>query len=180
MTNSTRAILTAAALAAAVYFWVSYHPNSGPQVGAEAPGFSLQNQEGETVSLSQFRGKLVLVHFWATWCGTCVGEMPVFNQMVALFKGHPDLVILGLSLDDTGRGNGWKAVTVFERQIPIAFRVLMDTRSAVADLYGTYALPETYLIGRDGRVLRKFVGGQEWMSPKILGYLESELSKKSE
>jgi peroxiredoxin len=173
MSNSKRAFLTAAALAAAVYFFVIYHPDSGPGVGGMAPDFSLADKTGKTISLSSYRGKWVLVHFWATWCSTCTQEMPVFNKMVTHFKDNPNLVILGLSLDDSGRGNGWKAVENFERNIPIVFTVLMDSRGAAADQFGTYALPETYLIGRDGRILRKFVGEQDWMSSKILKYLEN-------
>lgn len=173
MSNSKRAFLTAAALAAAVYFFVVYRPDSGPAEGGIAPEFSLADRNGKSVALSDYRGKLVLVHFWATWCSTCTHELPIFNQMVAHFKDKPDFVVLGLSLDDAGRGNGWKAVESFERQVPIAFTVLMDKRGAVADQYGTYALPETYLVGRDGRILRKFIGGQDWMSSKILKYLEN-------
>lgn len=177
--DSKRAFITAAAIAAAVYFFVVYHPNNGVGEGGQGPEFALSDRSGAVVHLSDYRGKLVLVHFWATWCPTCTQEMPYFNQMVAHFKTNPDLVILGLSLDDSGRGNGWKAVETFEKQMPVAFRVLMDRHGDIADQYGTYALPETYLIGRDGKILRKFIGAQEWTSTKIMTYLESEIIKKN-
>ncbi len=170
--------MTAAALAAAVYFFLIYHPNSGPEEGGAAPDFSLQDRNGVSVTLSNLRGKYVLVHFWATWCATCTHEMPRFNAMATHLDKNPNLAILGLSLDDTGRGNGWKAVESFEKTIPIAFRVLMDSRGKVADQYGTYALPETYLVGPNGAIVRKFVGEQAWDSPKLIGYLESEVSKE--
>ncbi len=177
--DSKRAFITAAALAAAVYFFVVYHPDNGIGEGKAGPDFALPDRSGAVVHLSDYRGKLVLVHFWATWCPTCTQEMPYFNEMAAHFKGSTNLVILGPSLDDSGRGGGWKAVETFEKRIPLAFRILMDHHGDVADQYGTYALPETYLIGRDGKILRKFVGAEAWTSPKIMGYLESEINKKN-
>lgn len=177
MSDSRRAFLTAAAIAAAVYFFLIYHPDSGPGVGGNAPSFALQDHSGEMLKLSDLRGKYVLVHFWATWCSTCTVEMPQLNQMVAHFKDNPNLVILGLSLDESGKGNGWKAVEAFEKTIPVTMRVLMDSRGAVADQYGTYALPETYLVDPQGVIVRKFVGDQVWASPKMIDYLKSELSK---
>jgi peroxiredoxin len=89
-------------------------------------------------------------------------ELPEFNAMAARFKDTPDLVIVGASLDDSGRGNAWQAIEAVERQRPLQFRVLMDPKQASADLFGTYALPETYLISPEGQILRKWVGGQDW------------------
>lgn len=169
--------MTAAAIVAAVYFFVTYHPNRGPDEGATAPTFSLSDRSGAVVRLEDLRGKYVLVHFWATWCETCRHEMPAFNAMADRFGKNPDLVILGLSLDDSGKGNGWKAVEAFEKATPLAFRVLMDRRGVAADQYGTYALPETYLVDPNGVIVRKFVGGQAWASPKMVEYLKSEISK---
>lgn len=177
MSDSRRAFLTAAAIAAAVYFFLVYHPDRGPGEGASAPQFSLQDRSGVVVSLADLRGKYVLVHFWATWCSTCTIEMPQLNEMMKHFSGNPNLVVLGLSLDESGKGNGWKAVEAFEKSVPVAFRVLMDSRGAVADLYGTYALPETYLVDPNGIIVRKFVSDQAWASPKMTAYLESEISK---
>lgn len=171
-----RAFLTAAAITAAVFFFL-YHPDSGPQEGAVAPQFALQDRTGAVVKLSDFRGKYALVHFWATWCNTCTVEMPQMNQMVSHFSGNPKFVVLGLSLDDSGKGGGWKAVEAFEKSVPITFRVLMDSRWTVADQYGTYALPETYLVDPNGVIVRKFISDQPWASPKMIAYLESELSK---
>lgn len=173
---STRFWLTAAALIAAVYFWVSYQPNSLTS-GNVAPNFSLQNQQGHTVSLQQFQGKVILLHFWATWCGTCVDEIPELTRFISHFKDNPGFVALGLSLDDAGRGGGWEAVQNFAGRIPLPFTVLMDKKGAVADQYGTYALPETYLIDRNGLIVRKWVGSQEWARPKFIQLLESEISK---
>lgn len=177
MSDSRRAFLTAAAIAAAVYFFLVYHPDKGVGEGTVAPQFALQDRSGEVVRLSDYRGRYVLVHFWATWCSTCVVEMPQLNEMVTRLSGNPNLVVLGLSLDETGKGNGWKAVEAFEKTTPVKMRVLMDSRGAVADQYGTYALPETYLVDPQGTVVRKFIGDQAWASPPMTAYLESELSK---
>lgn len=177
MSDSRRAFLTAAAIAAAVYFFLVYHPDNGVSEGATAPQFALKDRTGTVVNLSDFRGKYVLVHFWATWCSTCTIEMPQLNEMVNRFSTNPNLVTLGLSLDDSGKGNGWKAIEAFEKSAPIAFKVLMDSRGAVADQFGTYALPETYLVDPSGLIVRKFVGDQAWASTKMVAYLESEISK---
>lgn len=176
--KNINAVLTALALAVAVYFFVTYHPDSGPHEGEVAPDFALPDRNGKIVHLSDFRGKPVLIHFWATWCGTCTHEMPQFNAMARQFRDS-DLVILGLSLDDSGRGTGWKAVAAYEQRQPLDFTVLMDSRGAVADQFGTYALPESYLLDRDGRVVRKWAGEQEWSPEKIRKTMESYNFNKS-
>lgn len=178
MSNSARALLTATALAVAVYFFVTYHPDSGPHEGELAPDFALPDRSGQIVRLSDYRGKWVLVHFWATWCGTCVHEMPQFNAMAKQFRDS-ELVILGLSLDDSGRGTGWQAVAAYEQRQPLDFTVLMDSRGGVADQFGTYALPETYLLAPDGTVLRKFRGEQDWSSENMRASIKSVISNKS-
>lgn len=99
--------------------------------------------------------------------------MPIFNRMAIQYENNPELVILGLSLDEKGGGGNWRAVEKFEKITPLVFTILMDTKGVVADQYGTYALPETFLVAPDGRVLRKWAGRKDWDSESMHEELES-------
>lgn len=176
MNSSIRAILTAIAIAMAVYFFVTWHPE-GLQDGDAAPSFQLTDESGQSIALSSYQGKLVLVHFWATWCSTCMAEFPEFNRMAKLYQGNPNIVVLGISLDDSGSGNGWKPVRALASKTPIHFKVLMDVGGRVADQFGTYALPETYLLSPEGQIIKKWVGAEDWNSTSTQAYLNSEISK---
>ncbi|PIR21123.1 MAG: hypothetical protein COV45_03060 [Deltaproteobacteria bacterium CG11_big_fil_rev_8_21_14_0_20_47_16] len=178
MNSTVRAFLTATAIAVAVYCFVTWHPE-GLKVGDAAPSFSLQDETQKQVSLADYQGKLLIVHFWATWCGTCMQEFPEFNDMAARYHDNPGIAILGISLDATGDNNGWKAIQTLNRKKTIQFKVLMDTKGAVADQFGTYALPETYIVSPDGRIIRKFIGAQDWNSTVMISYLNSKISEYS-
>ena len=112
-----------------------------------APDFALKDVSGKTVKLSDFRGKVVLLNFWATWCGPCKIEIPWFIDFQQQFKDR-DLVILGVSLDE----DGWKSVKPYIEEKKINYRVVIGTEE-VSTLYGGVdALPTTFMIDRAGRI----------------------------
>jgi len=112
-----------------------------------APDFTLTDANGKRVSLSDFRGKVVLLNFWATWCGPCAIEIPWFVQFEQQFRSK-GLEIIGVSLDD----DGWKAIKPFAEQHHINYPILLGNDS-VAQLYGGLdALPTTFMIDREGRI----------------------------
>ena len=137
----------------------SAHP---PRIGSPAPDFTITDA-GQTVSLSQFRGKPVVLNFWATWCPPCVEEMP---SLVQLHKELGDQVtILAVSEDDDD-----KAYQQFIHDHNIDLLTVRDTKRN-NELYGSFKFPETYIIDRQGKIVRKFIGSADWTSPEIVQYL---------
>ncbi len=124
-----------------------------------APDFTLMNMQGEPVSLSQYRGKVVILNLWATWCPPCREEMP---SMEGLYQKYKDqgLVILAVSADE----NGKKAVSQFLQRTPYSFPILLDSDSVVQNAYGVFRFPESFIIDRNGIVIKKIIGGHNWMS----------------
>lgn len=138
--------------------------NSQPaQIGTQAPDFTVADGQN-TVTLSQFRGKPVVLNFWATWCPPCVQEMP---SMVQLQKQLGDkVVILAVSTDVDEEA--YKKFTAKNTQGMLTVR---DGDHKSNSLYGTYAFPETYIIDRNGIIRRKIIGPTEWTKPEMVEYL---------
>jgi peroxiredoxin len=126
-------------------------------VGQSAPDFSLQTLDGKTVRLSDFRGKAVLLNFWATWCEPCKVEMPWFTEMQKQY-GPQGLQILGVAMEDTEPSD----IQEFTRQMRVDYPILVgreSQRDALATSYGgVQFLPETFYIDRDGKVMERIFG----------------------
>lgn len=127
---------------------------SRPEVGYLAPEFTLQDLEGNPVSLSSLRGKVVFVNFWATWCGPCRLEMPEMKRLHE--QETPDLVILAVNLTQTERSVDH--VRAFMDRFSYRFQVPLDTGGATADLYRAVSIPTSYFIGPDGVIRVKHIG----------------------
>jgi cytochrome c biogenesis protein CcmG, thiol:disulfide interchange protein DsbE len=131
-------------------------------IGQTAPQFAL-NDGQEQVNLSRLRGHVVLLNFWATWCGPCVQELPSLEQMQ---RDLPQVSVVTVSADDDEAGY---------REFLLRNRVsLLSVRQgdmAITALYGTTGYPETWAIDKNGIVRRKFVGPQDWTSAEIENYL---------
>ncbi len=134
------------------------HSSSGPRnpapgaVHSTAPDFSLQDLNGHPLDLSSYRGKVVLLNFWATWCTPCRAEIPNFVQFQDGY-GPQGLQIVGLSMDDDA-----KPVREFYQQFKMNYPVGMGTDKVAQSYGGILGLPVTFLIGRDGRIAAKYVG----------------------
>ncbi len=124
-----------------------------------APDFTLTDMDGQKVSLSQFRGQVVVLNFWATWCPPCREEMP---SMEKLYRDYKDkgLVMLAVNVDENGR----QAVEKFLQQTPYSFPILIDSESAAQNAYGVFRFPESFIIDRNGNVVEKIIGGRDWLS----------------
>lgn len=120
---------------------------------AKAPDFALENTEGEIVRLSSFYDKVVILNFWATWCGPCRQEIPDF---INLYKKYNDdgLEIIGVSVDQ----NGWDAVKPFMERYKINYPVLMYNYQVIMDYGGIQGIPTTFFINRKGEIVEKVVG----------------------
>jgi peroxiredoxin len=118
-----------------------------------APEFTLKDSSGETAKLTDYRGKVVLVDFWATWCEGCKEEIPWFSEFQKT-NGTTALAVIGVSMDD----GGWPVVKPFLTQTHVPYRILLGD-DATAQRYGIQNLPDTFLIDRQGRIAAVYRGG---------------------
>lgn len=118
-----------------------------------APDFTLKDANGKDVRLSDYRGKVVLLDFWATWCGPCRIEIPWFTDLEQR-KKDKGFAVLGVSMDD----DGWKVVKPFVAEMKMNYRVVLGNDEVAKNYGGLDALPTTYLIDRDGKIASMHVG----------------------
>jgi len=118
-----------------------------------APDFALKDADGRTVRLSDYRGKVVLLDFWATWCGPCKIEIPWFMQMEKEYKDR-GFAVLGVAMDE----DGWEAVKPFLAEMRVNYRTVLGTDMVAQQFGGVDALPTTFVIDREGRIASTHVG----------------------
>ena len=131
---------------------------------ARAPDFTVSDGTS-SIHLANYRGKVVLLNFWATWCEPCVIELP---SLIQLHHDQPNLAILAVSIDEDP-----DAYTSFITRRHIDLTTVRDPSESAAKLYHTEQWPETYVIDRNGVIRRKFVGAQDWSSPEIRNFLKN-------
>ena len=146
------------------------HPAPKP-----VPEIQFQDSEGNTLTLQDFRGKVVLLNIWATWCLPCRREMPTLDRLQAKLGG-PDFEVLPLSIDR----NGFEAITKFYSDVGVKHLAMyLDGSTRAASTLGAVGLPTTLLIDRDGRELGRLVGPAEWDSPDMIALINRHLTQES-
>lgn len=155
-------ILSVLALAVAVF--LAGCNSRPPHVGTAAKDFTVHDSD-RTVSLDQFRGQVVVLNFWATWCPPCTEELPSLMDMQDRMRAR-GVVVLGVSIDVDA-----DAYHHFLQQRNVNFLTVRDPEQKVATMYGTSGWPETYIIDRQGVVRRKVVGPINWDSPEVIQML---------
>lgn len=140
--------------AAVVYtLYLKFFNDKGPVTqGSMAPNFSLETLEGERVQLKDYRGKGIFLNFWGTWCKPCEKEMPFMEKGYNLFKNQ------GIEILAVNIGESNLAVDKFKNRYGLTFPILMDRDSAVTGLYGISPIPTTFLIDKNGKVLKVITG----------------------
>jgi len=123
--------------------------------GSLAPDFTLRDLNGESFSLAEAKGKVVILDFWATWCPPCRAELPHFQSLHREYEGK-GLVVIGISLDSTGAAS----VKSFIEDNGISYPILMGDRDVQASYGGIRSIPTTFVIDRKGHIVKKFVGYQ--------------------
>lgn len=156
--------------------FVSAQTQSVNTAGGQPPAsFELrfEGADGATTTLSDFRGRVMLLNVWATWCAPCRKEMPALDRLQAQIGGS-DFEVVALSIDRRGRD----AVQPFFHEIGIKnLRVYLDRGSEAMNALGVVGLPTTVLIDRDGREVQRWVGPAEWDSPEIIAVIEQALQE---
>jgi len=145
----------------------SSRPQSAPGgavlVGQQAPAVDLEQVGGGRVRLADLRGKIVLVNFWATWCPPCKAEMPSMERLYARLH-KKGLEILAINVEADGK----EILPKFLKKHPHTFPVLMDPEGDVQSSYGVFRFPETFVVGKDGKVLEHIIGGRDWSDKQTL------------
>ncbi|MBU8917308.1 TlpA family protein disulfide reductase [Bacillus sp. FJAT-29953] len=126
---------------------------NGPAIGAKAPDFELKTLAGETVKISDLKGKKVMLNFWATWCPPCKAEMPDMEQLHK--EAGDDITILAVNIDPQLDVQG------FVNEYKITFPILLDAEDAVNEKYQVLSIPSTYFIDSKGVIQNKFVGSMK-------------------
>ncbi len=135
-----------------------------PHVGSPAKDFTVRDSD-RSVTLNQFRGQVLVLNFWATWCPPCTEELPSLMDMQDRLRGR-GVVVLGVSIDVDA-----EAYHRFLKQRNVNFLTVRDPEQKVAGMYGTSGWPETYIIDRQGVMRRKIVGPINWDSPEMMQFL---------
>ena len=141
-----------------------YSGSRPPRIGTNAPDFSVQDSQTK-VTLSQFRGQVVVLNFWATWCAPCVEEMPSLVEMQRRMRAK-GVTVMAVSIDVDEN-----AYRQFVKDHGVNLLTVRDPEQKAPALYGTHAWPETYIIDRSGVMRRKFIGAVDWTEPEITDFL---------
>jgi len=148
----------------------SFNPAEKPRFekGMPAPNFTLPDLDGNMVSLADYKGKVVLLNIWATWCPPCVEEMPSMEKLHQALKDEK-FAILAVSIDESGA----EAVRPFMKKHKLSFLALIDTAGAINSLYQTTGVPESFVIDKDGRIVEEVIGPRDWAAASAIRYFRS-------
>ena len=180
--NYQTAILVLLAVAAGVVFFAlrqkqSFQHTIKPAMleeGRPAPDFTLPGLDGKTVSLSDYRGKVVLVNIWATWCSPCVAEMPSMEKLYQQLR-RDTFEILAISIDTPGAS----AVAPFMKKHNLTFPALIDTEGITKTAYNNTGVPESFIINQQGLITKKIIGQLDWAAPEVLNYFRQLIQQST-
>jgi peroxiredoxin len=136
----------------------------GPAPTAAPRDFTVPTPDGSSLALTDLRGRVVLLNFWATWCVPCREEMPAMERLHRRFKDQ-GFVVLAISIDAPGTS----AIVPFARQLGLTYPIGLDAKKALARQYGVRGLPASFLLDRTGAVVGRALGPREWDSPAAHG-----------
>jgi len=146
------------------------------ETGDTAPPFSVTTDRGAVLTPKDFGGKVLVLNFWASWCAPCVQEAPSLNEFQKMLASS-GVVVLGISIDRNP-----DQYQKFIKRFDVAFQTALDPDEDINYRYGTYQFPESYIINREGKVVRKFAGLPErdgqvipWTDPELVGFVKSQL-----
>jgi peroxiredoxin len=146
----------------------------GPKVatvGQPAPDFTLVDLQGKTWTLSELKGRVVFVNFWATWCPPCREEMPSLQRLLGLLPADKFVMLAILNKDDPAQARNFAA------KLGLTMPILDDQSNTAGKKYGLTGVPETYIVDKQGVLRKKFLGPAPWDSPQFVGLLTSYINQ---
>jgi len=141
-------------------------------VASTVPSFYLKDLKGQEVHLQDYKDKLILVNFWASWCGPCNDEAPSLERMYKELHSK-GLVVIGISID-----RHVPEVKKFVKLYSITFPVLLDTDESAASAYGITGVPETFILNHNYKLIKHVIGPLDWTSPDVMSYLTGLLKEE--
>jgi cytochrome c biogenesis protein CcmG/thiol:disulfide interchange protein DsbE len=141
--------------------------------GLPAPTFIFPGLNGKAVDLQAYRGKVVFLNIWATWCPPCRDEMPSMERLYQELKGE-DFEILAVSVDATGAA----AVAPFIKKYHLSFPALLDPEGTMKNLYGVTGVPESFIINKEGIIEKIVIGPMDWATPEVVRFFRDLIQKK--
>lgn len=161
-------------------FTLAHCNREGLEPGVFPPSFSLANEKGENVSLADFKGKVILINFWATWCPPCIAEMPALNSLYEKFKDK-NFVVIGIASQDAKDD-----VDDFVKKSGITFPVLYDFDGKVSQKFKVNGFPETLLVSKEGKItlmndpksnelVLRVIGERVWDAPLVLEMIRKKI-----
>jgi cytochrome c biogenesis protein CcmG/thiol:disulfide interchange protein DsbE len=141
--------------------------------GLPAPTFILPGLDGKAVDLQAYKGKVVFLNIWATWCPPCREEMPSMERLYQALKGE-DFEILVVSIDAAGA----EAVAPFMKKYRLSFPALLDPEGTMKNLYGVTGVPESFIINKEGIIEKIVIGPMDWSTPEVVRFFRDLIRKK--
>ncbi len=142
-----------------------------PKVGDTAPDFSLVDRQGKTWTLSELKGQVVFINFWATWCPPCREEMPSMQRLHDRMPKDKFKMLAILNNDDPALADNFAA------KLDLTMPILDDQANTVGQKYGLTGLPETFIINKKGKIVRKYIGPEYWDDKRFVDMLQIFLDK---
>jgi len=140
--------------------------------GVRAPNFTLPDLNGKMISLADFKGQVILLNIWATWCAPCVEEMPSMEKLHQELKDEP-FALLAVSIDESGVQD----VRPFMKKHKLSFPALTDPAGTIKSLYKTTGVPESFVIDKDGTLLEIVIGPRDWAAPEVIRYFQNLIQR---
>jgi cytochrome c biogenesis protein CcmG, thiol:disulfide interchange protein DsbE len=138
-------------------------------LGDTAPDFTIKTDSGRVISTTSFGGRLLVLNFWATWCPPCIEEVPSLDQFAKEMAGS-GVVVLGVSVDKDAQ-----AYQAFLSRTKLSFMTARDPEATISADYGTFKVPESYIIDSNGKVVQKIIGEENWTDGRMRSYVKSLL-----
>ena len=148
----------------------SFNLSGKPRLGKGVPAlnFTFPGLDGKKVSLADYKGKVVLLNIWATWCAPCVAEMPSMEKLYQELKDE-GFELLAVSVDETGA----EVVAPFMKKHKLSFPVLLDTQGDIKSLYQLTGIPESFIMDKDGIIVEKVIGPRDWAASGAISYFRN-------
>lgn len=140
-------------------------PPKVAKIGETAPDFTLVDIKGKTWTLSELKGKVVFVNFWATWCPPCREEMPSMQRLVSMMPEDKFTMLAILNKDDPAQAG------IFAAKLGVTMPILDDQKNTVGPKYGLTGVPETFIVDKEGILREKYIGPAQWDSPGVVQML---------